>query len=689
MSKRIHRGGASLHGLDDAFEAIGRLWGLRLLRKADVRGICVASVGGLLGIDDDEAFPPPRKCYRIAGQILEGLQSRSIPEPQPLWDNIALLSKVIPLSLEERRFLAFRAVAERYEPLDNLLSAIGNLSDERLARIVATALEIDPAVARGIVARDARIRMSGLISLDEDLVVFSEKVQVVPGLFNALLSVQPDLDSLLSVFVKKSPAPALTLDEFGHIADFVRLVRPYLERVSRERRKGSNILIHGPAGVGKTELVRALAAAAQLNLYEVEGTRPGADSVEGRFSSFRFAQNLLAGNEQCLILFDEVEDVFPTQASLFSFDGERVSGASKAWTNQLLEENAVPAVWVANNVSHINPAFLRRFDIVKPLGPLPRPVRRRMLEQAVAGLPVSSEWIDRMSEQLTVTPADTERVRRVFASANGEDRKTLEKDLELVLNGHREARAVRPERPAYRKPVRFRLDLLNVDFDLGTLVEGLRRAVRGRMCLYGPPGTGKTAFVHHLGECLDRPVLVKRASDILSMWVGGTEGNIAEMFGEAAADGAVFLLDEADSFLQDRRRASRSWEITQVNELLTQMECFEGLLVCATNRMESLDPAVLRRFHFKVRFAYLTCEQKEECFVAALRDLGYPVERELPPDVRPELSRIRNLTPGDFAAVTEAMRIVGASVSPGQLLRELRKEADLKPEGRRVPPGFV
>ena len=305
MSKRMHRGGASLHGLDDAFEAIGRLWGLRLLRKADVRGICVASVGGLLGIDDDEAFPPPRKCYRIAGQILEGLQSRSIQEPQPLWDNIALLSKVIPLSLEERRFLAFRAVAERYEPLDNLLSAIGNLSDERLARIVATALEIDPAVARGIVARDARLRMSGLISLDEDLVVFSEKVQVVPGLFNALL---------------------------------------------------------------------------------------------------------------------------------------------------------------------------------------------------------------------------------------------------------------------------------------------------------------------------------------------------------------------------------------------TQMECFEGLLVCATNRMESLDPAVLRRFHFKVRFAYLTCEQKEECFVAALRDLGYPVERELPPDVRPELWRIRNLTPGDFAAVTEAMRIVGASVSPGQLLRELRKEADLKPEGRRVPP---
>src|SRR5436309_1912573 len=80
---------------------------------------------------------------------------------------------------------------------------------------------------------------------------------------------------------------------------------------------------------------------------------------------------------------------------------------------------------------------------------------------------------------------------------------------------------------------------------------------------------------------------------------------------------------------------------------------------------------------------------KKFLVLAALRDLGCPVERELPPDIRSELSRIRNLTPGDFADVTEAMRIVGASVNPGQLLRELRKEADLKPEGRRIPPGFV
>jgi SpoVK/Ycf46/Vps4 family AAA+-type ATPase len=173
------------------------------------------------------------------------------------------------------------------------------------------------------------------------------------------------------------------------------------------------------------------------------------------------------------------------------------------------------------------------------------------------------------------------------------------------------------------------------------------------------------------------------------MWVGGTEQNIADMFRQAAVDGALLLLDEADSFLQDRRRAFSSWEVTQVNELLTQMECFDGLFVCATNCMESFDPAVLRRFHFKVRFDYLTREQRERHFVAVLRELGCLIDTELPENLRSDLSRLTNLTPGDFASVVERIRISGVNSSPEQFLCELRKEAYLKPGGRRTRPGFI
>jgi len=86
----------------------------------------------------------------------------------------------------------------------------------------------------------------------------------------------------------------------------------------------------------------------------------------------------------------------------------------------------------------------------------------------------------------------------------------------------------------------------------------------------------KSAFGKWIANLLDAPLIIKKGSDLLSMWVGGTEKNIANAFEEAERENAVLVFDEVDSFLQDRREANRSWEITQINELLTQMEGFEG-----------------------------------------------------------------------------------------------------------------
>lgn len=84
---------------------------------------------------------------------------------------------------------------------------------------------------------------------------------------------------------------------------------------------------------------------------------------------------------------------------------------------------------------------------------------------------------------------------------------------------------------------------------------------------------------------MGRPLLVRRGSDLMSMWLGGSEKNVAEAFREAEAENAVLLIEEVDSFLQDRRGAQRSWEVTLVNEMLTQMESFEGLFIASTNLM--------------------------------------------------------------------------------------------------------
>ncbi|MCB1630133.1 MAG: AAA family ATPase, partial [Xanthomonadales bacterium] len=173
-------------------------------------------------------------------------------------------------------------------------------------------------------------------------------------------------------------------------------------------------------------------------------------------------------------------------------------------------------------------------------------------------------------------------------------------------------------------PSRYSLDTVNADADLDAVARQIQRTGRARLCLYGPPGSGKTAYVQHLAQRLARPLHVKRASDLLGFYVGQTERQLADAFDCAKREGAVLLIDEVDSFLQDRERAERNWEVTGVNELLTQMERFEGVLAMCTNRYRKIDSASLRRFDLKIRFGCLTAPQRLTLFDQVSRSLELP-----------------------------------------------------------------
>jgi SpoVK/Ycf46/Vps4 family AAA+-type ATPase len=227
-------------------------------------------------------------------------------------------------------------------------------------------------------------------------------------------------------------------------------------------------------------------------------------------------------------------------------------------------------------------------------------------------------------------------------------------------------------------PIRFDPTLSSADVDLAELADQVAKspARAPSFCLSGPPGTGKSAYARYLAERVDLDVLEMRFSDLASMWLGESEKAIAAAFEEAADLRAFLIFDEADSLLRDRLAAHQSREITQVNEMLTQMERHPYPLACTTNAAELLDAAAARRFLFKVRFLPMTADLIAKAY-----------RRSFGCDAPSQVLKLSGLTPADFATVLRKANAVGEH-SPRLLTRWLEYEAPAKPDARRQKIGF-
>ena len=168
-------------------------------------------------------------------------------------------------------------------------------------------------------------------------------------------------------------------------------------------------------------------------------------------------------------------------------------------------------------------------------------------------------------------------------------------------------------------------------------------------------------------------MIIKKGSDLLGMYVGESEKNIANAFKEAKNKKAVLIFDEVDSLLQDRNNAYRNWEISQVNEMLMQMEEFNGIFIATTNLIDSLDKASLRRFDIKIEFKPLNSNQLKEMFIFTCQKLNIKIDNSILDKVK----NLKNITLGDFGMIIRQHKFTKV-ISSESLYNKLKKETNLK-----------
>ncbi|WP_134078449.1 AAA family ATPase [Haemophilus haemolyticus] len=609
-----------------------------------------------------------KKLLQARNKTLPKLTALYANENPIIEQNIDTLTQLLSLNTTEQTLFRLSVQLRLDEPLKKLSEALPKSNLVGVSELLSNLFGLPKSDIISALKDKGKLLGYGLLERNYNPDRFHDYLDWGKMLdFDEFISEPLNEQVLLKVCTKPAIEPSLSLEDFAYLNEMKTMMLDYLQSSFATHRKGANILIYGAPGTGKTELATLLGKVLSISVNNITYMDEDGDviSAEDRLNKCRFAQKVLEG-QSSLLIFDEIEDVF--RAGFFE---RSVAQKNKAWMNQLLENNNVPMIWLSNSVSGIDPAFLRRFDLILEMPDLPLKNKSALITQLTEGK-LSPAYVQHFAKVRSLTPAILSRTIRVAKELNTSN---FAETLLMMFNQTLKSQNKPKIEPLVLGKADYNLDYVACNDNIHCISEGLKQSKKGRICCYGPPGTGKTAWAAWLAEQLDMPLLLKQGSDLLNPYVGGTEQNIAQAFEQAKADNALLVLDEVDTFLFSREGANRSWERSQVNEMLTQIERFEGLMVVSTNLIEVLDPAALRRFDLKLKFDYLTLKQRLDFAKQQAEILGLPLLSE------EDLSQIESLnllTPGDFAAVARRHQF-----SPFQKVQDwlnaLQGECEVKP----------
>lgn len=492
---------------------------------------------------------------------------------------------------------------------------------------------------------------------------------------------------LYSLFCAPMTGDTRALDDYGALASTLGCVAKLLRAAQRDGR-GAVVVFHGVAGTGKSTAVRSVAQIVGIHPWAIVANQGQAerDTESFRWRAMAAAARMLDPRRNLLIV-DEADRL----------DGDSLRG--KSVLTQLLDATPHSWVFIGNERPFSHEALRRRVSFEVEFQ-RPTPIFRRRLWQSIAqeeGAHLADNTLEQLSRDLPLTAGSIHTVCRDALRLCHEADGSL--DTVAAEVGRLHAQGMGLDVPkADASGLVWRQDCLNVrggiDEPLQRLCTFAKRYYDAadavalplrQLCVlaHGVSGTGKSEFAKHLATMTGRPLHTCTSADVLGPFVGESEQNLRRLFREARAAGAVLFLDEVDSLLWSRSQAQRSWEVSLVNQLLQEIDSYEGLLVAATNRHGGLDTAVLRRFQLKLEFLPLAPKQRIALWRAQL--LPVATTTDIPED---ELTAMDGLTAGDYRVVwmqaVSAGGPEGERWRPAELLAGLRAELSTHALPRRM-----
>jgi len=397
------------------------------------------------------------------------------------------------------------------------------------------------------------------------------------------------------------------------------------------------VLLYGPPGTGKTLLARAVASETRASFHYINGPEIIHKHYGASEARLREIFETARKAAPAIIFIDEIDAIAPRRDQVVGDVEKRVVATLLTLMDGLADRGDLVVIAATNLPNSLDPALRRpgRFDRELALGVPNRDGRRKILAVHTRGMPLQAEVdLDRVAEMTHgFTGADLQSLCREAAMA------VLRRHEAALTEGRMSPSDLHVEMADFEQTVRqitpsalreVTVEVPRVHWaDVGGAAEVKRRlqesviwplrhaATYARydlrppkgMILHGPPGTGKTLLARALATEAQVNFIAVRGPELLSKYVGDSERGVREIFAKARqAAPCILFLDELDSLVPERGR-SQGTDVTDrvVAQFLVEIDGVRPLadvwLVGATNRLDLIDPALLRPGRFELKLA--------------------------------------------------------------------------------------